>query len=114
MNVLFDKENLEIRAKKHKIPQFKVKQIFFELFKNQRIEWDEMTTLSNQLKDELKYDIEYWFSFAGDLSEKLELKKQEEEEKVKEILAFEMENAVKLEVPLKVEVTYGKNWYQTK
>ena len=25
---------------------------------------------------ELKYDIEYWFSFAGDLSEKLELKKQ--------------------------------------
>ena len=53
MNVLFDQEKLEIRAKEHKIPQFKVKQIFFELFKNQRIEWDEMTTLSNQLKDEL-------------------------------------------------------------
>ena len=57
MNVLFDQEKLEIRAKEHKIPQFKVKQIFFELFKNQRIEWDEMTTLSKQLKDELKADF---------------------------------------------------------
>ena len=57
MNVLFDQEKLEIRAKEHKIPQFKVKQIFFELFKNQHIEWDEMTTLSKQLKDELKSDF---------------------------------------------------------
>ena len=57
MDVLFDQEKLEIRAKEHKIPHFKVKQIFFELFKNQRIEWDEMTTLSNQLKDELKADF---------------------------------------------------------
>ena len=57
MNVLFDQEKLEIRAKERKIPQFKVKQIFFELFKNQRIEWDEMTTLSNQLKDELKLEF---------------------------------------------------------
>jgi 23S rRNA (adenine2503-C2)-methyltransferase len=57
MDVLFDQEKLEIRAKEHKIPQFKVKQIFFELFKNQRVEWDEMTTLSNQLKDELKSDF---------------------------------------------------------
>jgi len=57
MNVLFDQEKLENRAKEHKIPQFKVKQIFFELFKNQRIEWEEMTTLSNQLKDELKADF---------------------------------------------------------
>ena len=57
MNVLFDYEYLEKRAKERKIPQFKVKQIFFELFKNQRIEWDEMTTLSNQLKDELKLEF---------------------------------------------------------
>jgi adenine C2-methylase RlmN of 23S rRNA A2503 and tRNA A37 len=57
MNVLFDKEYLEKRAKERKIPQFKVKQIFFELFKNQRIEWDEMSTLSNQLKDELKLEF---------------------------------------------------------
>ncbi len=57
MNVLFDYEYLEKRAKERKIPQFKVKQIFFELFKNQRIEWDEMSTLSNQLKDELKLEF---------------------------------------------------------
>ena len=57
MDVLFNQENLEIWAKEHKIPQFKVKQIFFELFKNQRIERDEMTTLSNQLKDELKWEF---------------------------------------------------------
>lgn len=57
MVVLFDDWKLNERAKEHKIPQFKVKQIFFELFKNQRIEWDEMTTLSNQLKDELKSDF---------------------------------------------------------
>ena len=57
MNVLFDQEKLGTRAKEHKIPQFKVKQIFFELFKNQRIEWDEMTTLSNQLKDQLKCEF---------------------------------------------------------
>ena len=57
MTVLFDQENLENRTKEHKIPQFKVKQIFFELFKNQRVERDEMTTLSNQLKDELKLDF---------------------------------------------------------
>lgn len=57
MDVLFDQEKLEIRAKERKIPQFKVKQIFFELFKNQRVEWEEMTTLSNQLKDELKVDF---------------------------------------------------------
>lgn len=57
MDVLFNQEKLETRAKVNKIPQFKVKQIFFELFKNQHVEWDEMTTLSNQLKDELKSDF---------------------------------------------------------
>ena len=38
----------------------------------------------------------------------------EEEEKVKEILVREMENAAKLDVPLKVEALSGKSWYQTK
>ena len=57
MDVLFDQKKLEIWAKERGIPQFKLKQIFFELFKNQRIEWGEMTTLSNQLKDELKSDF---------------------------------------------------------
>lgn len=38
----------------------------------------------------------------------------DEEEKVKELLVREMENAVKLDVPLKVEALSGKSWYQTK
>ena len=38
----------------------------------------------------------------------------DEEEKVKEILVREMENAVFLDVPLKVEAQSGKSWYQTK
>ena len=57
MRVLFDKDKLEVWADEHKVQKFKIKQIFFELFKNQRIERDEMTTLSNQLKEELKSDF---------------------------------------------------------
>ena len=38
----------------------------------------------------------------------------EEKEKVKEILVSEMENVVKLSVPLKVEAEEGKNWLQAK
>ena len=38
----------------------------------------------------------------------------EEEEKVKEILVTEMENAAKLDVPLKVEALSGKSWFQAK
>ena len=57
MDVLFDDDKLEVRANEHKVQKFKVKQIFFELFKNQRIERDEMSTLSNQLKNQLKSDF---------------------------------------------------------
>ena len=38
----------------------------------------------------------------------------EEQEVVSEILQTEMENAVKLKVPLTVEVGIGKNWYAAK
>ena len=38
----------------------------------------------------------------------------DEEEKVKEILVTEMENAAKLDVPLKVEALSGKSWFQAK
>lgn len=39
---------------------------------------------------------------------------EEEAQKAAEILKFEMENAVKLKVPLTVEVRTGKNWYDAK
>ncbi|MCM1438753.1 MAG: DNA polymerase I [Roseburia sp.] len=39
---------------------------------------------------------------------------ENEREQAAEILKYEMENAVKLKVPLKVEVHCGKNWYEAK
>lgn len=57
MDVLFDQDRIEKWAKLYNIPKYKVKQIFFELFKNQHVERDEMTTLSKQLKDDLKLDF---------------------------------------------------------
>ena len=39
---------------------------------------------------------------------------EEEAQKAAEILKYEMENAVKLRVPLTVEVHTGKNWYDAK
>ena len=40
--------------------------------------------------------------------------KKEELEKVKEIVKNTMENIYKLEVPLKVDINYGNNWYEAK
>ncbi|MGN0805200.1 MAG: DNA polymerase I [Candidatus Coproplasma sp.] len=39
---------------------------------------------------------------------------EDEQDKACEILKYEMENAIKLNVPLKVEVHKGKNWYEAK
>ena len=40
--------------------------------------------------------------------------KKEEEKVVKEIITKEMENAYKLDVPLKISLSSGKNWYEAK
>ncbi len=55
---LFATEQLQSRAREHKLQPFKVKQIFFELFKNQNIHYDEMTTLSKELRSELAEEFE--------------------------------------------------------
>ena len=39
---------------------------------------------------------------------------KKDSEKVSKILKEEMENAVKLRVPLTVEVSIGKSWYDAK
>jgi len=39
---------------------------------------------------------------------------EDEAEKVREILAYEMENAVSLNVPLLAEAAIGKTWYDAK
>jgi 23S rRNA (adenine2503-C2)-methyltransferase len=54
-SVLFATDQLQSRAKAHSLPPFKVKQIFFELFKNQNLHREEMTTLSKELKAELQH-----------------------------------------------------------
>ena len=40
--------------------------------------------------------------------------KKEVQKEVERILQTEMENAMKLKVPLKVDIAYGKNWYEAK
>jgi DNA polymerase-1 len=39
---------------------------------------------------------------------------EEEKDKVEELVVDTMENVIELSVPLKVSVSYGKNWYETK
>jgi adenine C2-methylase RlmN of 23S rRNA A2503 and tRNA A37 len=57
--VIFDEVALDEYSKQYKLQPFRVKQIFYELFKNQNIYRDDMTTLSKELKKELseKFDI---------------------------------------------------------
>ena len=57
MSVLFVDEEISQYIKNHKIQSFRTKQIFQELFKNQNIFWDEMTTLPNDLKQQLSQDF---------------------------------------------------------
>jgi adenine C2-methylase RlmN of 23S rRNA A2503 and tRNA A37 len=44
---------LEAFTKEKKLQPFKVKQILFEIFKSQNINFDDMTTLSKELRQEL-------------------------------------------------------------
>ena len=57
MSVLFVDEEISQYIKDHKIQSFRIKQIFQELYKNQNIFWDEMTTLPNDLKQQLSQDF---------------------------------------------------------
>ena len=55
---LFNEEQLNTRAKLHKLQPFKVKQILFELYKNQNTEREAMTTLSKELRSQLQSDFD--------------------------------------------------------
>lgn len=57
-SVLFDDGILLEYLKQHKIPAFRVKQIFHEIYKNQQIEISEMTTLSKDLRLQLQRDFD--------------------------------------------------------
>ncbi len=55
---LFNEGKLNERVKEHKLQPFKVKQIFFELYKNQNTEWNSLTTLSKDLRMQLQSDFD--------------------------------------------------------
>ena len=55
---LFNEWELTKRAKERKLQPFKVKQIFFELYKNQNTERDTLTTISKDLRAQLKEDFD--------------------------------------------------------
>jgi len=54
---LFNEWELNKWAKEKKLQPFKVKQIFYEIYKNQNTEWDAMTTLSKDLRWQLQNDF---------------------------------------------------------
>lgn len=52
-NCILNNSSLEAFTKEEKLQPFKVKQILFEIFKSQNINFDDMTTLSKELRQEL-------------------------------------------------------------
>lgn len=55
---ILDSDKLKEFVKLHKIQPFRIKQIYQEIFKNQNINFDDMTTLSKDLRELLKENFE--------------------------------------------------------
>ena len=58
MDVLFDDAVLSQYMKDKKIQPYRLKKVLQELYKNQNISWNEMTTLPKDLKSELSEQFE--------------------------------------------------------
>ena len=58
MNSIFDATKLEEFRKEHKLQPFRIKQIFHEIYKNSVIDFDDMTTLSKDLRQLLKENFQ--------------------------------------------------------
>ena len=50
---ILDAGKLQVFTKEHKLQPFRVKQIYQEIFKNQNINFADMTTLSKDLREDL-------------------------------------------------------------
>ena len=81
------------------------------------------TPIQGTAADIMKIAMNKVFTGIKDLDAKVVLQvhdelvlevKEEQKEKAKEILQSSMENAVKLDVPLKVELSEGKTWFELK
>jgi adenine C2-methylase RlmN of 23S rRNA A2503 and tRNA A37 len=51
---ILNEDIFQAYAKEHKLQPFRVKQVFFEIYKNQNIEFSEMTTLSKEMRQDLE------------------------------------------------------------
>ncbi len=58
MESIFNPEALEAFRKKHNLQPFRIKQIFHEIFKNSILDFQEMTNLSKELRDDLSKEFE--------------------------------------------------------
>ncbi len=56
MKILYDTQILDEYTKEHNLPSFRVKQIQQAIYKESLLEIDEITTLSKELRDQLKQD----------------------------------------------------------
>lgn len=54
MHSLFDQEQLELFRKEHQLQPYRIKQIMQEIFVNNNTDFDDMTTLSKDLRVALK------------------------------------------------------------
>jgi len=54
---LLDEDILVTYAKQQKWQPFRVKQVFYEIYKNQNINFDEMTTLSKDMRQDLEKEF---------------------------------------------------------
>jgi 23S rRNA (adenine2503-C2)-methyltransferase len=54
---ILDENIFQSYAKEHKLQPFRVKQVFFEIYKNQNINFSEMTTLSKDLRQDLEKEF---------------------------------------------------------
>lgn len=54
---ILNEDIFQIYAKEHKLQPFRVKQVFYEIYKNQNIEFSEMTTLSKDMRQDLEKEF---------------------------------------------------------
>lgn len=57
MYSIFDAEHVERFRKEHDLQPFRIKQIYHEIFKNSVLSFQEMTTLSKDLRDALEKEF---------------------------------------------------------
>ena len=107
LDIKFVRENPEV-----------VKQNIRNKFQDSKLELVDKVLELDKENREIKQEVEALRAERNKISKQIGALmgqgKREEAEEVKKIIKFEMENAVKLDVPLIAEVSEAKNWYECK